>query len=198
VTRVVQLDPRALALRVEQELGFPPIVLKVNPDPGLAQVDSWFWIEGYDGDVRLRNGTASETHTECRLNLGTLQCRPVTNSISVDVRQTPTRYVWDFGDQRTGRDGHPGSFETRAGLGRLYVNPTSASTVQHRYTESSLPVVAAGGFPIILRITWASAFRVNGGAWQDLDAVTGQFSGRHQVRESWPVLVNSPPEVTHR
>ena len=34
VGQVVRLDPHALALTVENNLGFPPIALKANPDPG--------------------------------------------------------------------------------------------------------------------------------------------------------------------
>jgi len=195
VTRVVQLDPRVLALNVEHDLGFPPIVLKVNPDPGLSQLESWFWVQNYGGEVRTRSGSASETHTECRLNAGNLQCQPVTNSITVDLRETPTRYAWDFGDNRTAQDGHPASFTTSNGLGRAYTDPYTASSVQHKYVQSSLKFVEAGGFPISLRITWAAAFRVNGGSWQGLDPVTGTFESRHQVRESWPVGVNNATAI---
>lgn len=195
-TRVVQLDPRALALNVEHQLGFPRIALKVNPDPGIAQLESWFWVQNYGGDVRTTSGTASETHTECRLNAGNLECRAVTNSIAVDLQETPTRYAWDFGDNRTAQDGHPASFTTRDGLGRAYTGTYASSSVQHKYVQSSLKFFDAGGYPIALRITWAAAFRVNGGAWQNLDPVTGTFESRHQVRESWPVGVNNATTVS--
>jgi len=56
---------------------------------------------------------------------------------------------------------------------------------------SSLKFFDAGGFPISLNITWDAAFRVNGGNWQELGPITGSFTSRHQVRESWPVLVNN-------
>jgi hypothetical protein len=184
-----------VALNVTHELGFPPIALKVNPDPGLAQLESWFWVQNYGGEVRSRTGTASETHAECRLNAGVLECRSVTNSITVDVRETPTRYAWDFGDGRTGQDGHPASFIAADGLGRAYSDPYKSSSVKHKYVQSSLKFFEAGGFPIVLHITWAAAFRVNGGAWQDLDQVTGTFESRHQVRESWPVGVNNATAI---
>ena len=70
----------------------------------------------------------------------------------------------------------------------------------HHDTEGEEPTFAfsvargffdAGGYPISLRITWAAAFRVNGGGWEGLDPVTGTFESRHQVRESWPVGVNN-------
>ena len=76
-------------------------------------------------------------------------------------------------------------------LGCAYTDPYTASSVQHKYVQSSLKFFDAGGFPISLRITWAAAFRVNGGSWQGLDPVTGTFESRHQVRESWPVGVNN-------
>ncbi len=191
VGQVLRLDPRALALNVQHELGFPPIELKANPDPGLSQLESWLWATNYDGQVRTRSGTQSETHTECRLNNGILECAPVTTTITVDVRQTPTLYAWDFGDGRTGQDGHPAAFATSNGLGRAYTDPYTPSYVQHKYVLSSLRFFDAGGYPITLRITWSAAFRVNGGAWQDLGPVTGTFESRHQVRESWPVGVTN-------
>jgi hypothetical protein len=187
VGQVVQLNPRALALRLEQELAFPPIALKANPDPGIAQLESWFWVQGYQGEVRTTSGTASETHTECRLNDGAVECRPVTNSIIVDLQETPTQYVWDFGDGRTAKDGNPASFTSPSGLGRAYTDPYTPSPVLHKYVESSLKVYEQSGFPITLHITWRAAFRVNSGGWQNLGPVTGTFSSRHQVRESWPV-----------
>jgi hypothetical protein len=195
VGRVVQLDPHALALRVENELAFPPIVLKANPDPGLAQLDSWFWAANYDGGVRTRSGSQSEMHTQCRLNNGNLECVPVTNTITVDVRETPILYVWDFGDARTAEDGHSATFTSSTGLGRAYMDPYSPSPVLHKYVLSSLKFVDSGGYPIILRITWDADFRVNGGPWQDLGPVTGTFSSRHQVRESWPVGVNNTTTI---
>jgi hypothetical protein len=191
VGTVVRLDPRALALHVENDLGFPPIALKANPDPGLAQLESWFWVANYGGEVRSQSGTQSETHSECRLNIGVLECRPVTTSITVDVRETPTLYSWDFGDGRTAQDGHPAVFATSRGLGRAYTDPYTPSYVEHKYELSSLKFYDAGGYPITLQITWAAEFRVNGGGWQGLGSVTGSFTSRHQVRESWPVIVNS-------
>jgi hypothetical protein len=195
VGQVIQLDPRTLALNVENQLGFPPIVLKANPDPGLAQLESWFWAANYDGAVRTRSGTQSETHTQCRLNNGNLECVPVTNTVTVDVRERPTLYAWDFGDARTAQDGHPATFTTSTGLGRAYMDPYSPSPVLHKYVLSSLKFFDAGGYPIALRITWDADFRVNGGPWQDLGPVTGTFSSRHQVRESWPVGVNNTTTI---
>src|SRR5262249_20671219 len=107
VGQVIRLDPQALALTVENNLGFPPIVLKANPDPGLAQLESWFWVTNYGGEVRSKSGSQSETHTECRLNGGNLECHAVTTSITVDVHEIPTLYAWDFGDNRAAQDGHP-------------------------------------------------------------------------------------------
>ena len=59
----------------------------------------------------------------------------------------------------------------------------------------ALKFVDAGGYPVTLRITWDAAFRVNGGAWQDLGPTTGTFTSRHQVRESWPVGVNNAATI---
>jgi hypothetical protein len=180
---------------VENDLGFPPIALKANPDPGLAQLDSWFWAANYDGTVRTRSGSQSETHTQCRLNNGNLECEAITNTITVDVREIPTLYTWDFGDGRTAQDGHPATFGTSSGLGRAYTDPYTPSSVLHKYVLSSLKFFDAGGYPIILRITWNAAFRVNGGGWQNLGPTTGTFTSRHQVRESWPVGVTNATSI---
>ena len=192
---VVQLDPRTLALNVENRLGFPPVALKADPDPGLAQLESWFWVANYSGEVRTDSGSQSETHTQCRLNNGNLECEPVTTTITVDVREAPTLYAWDFGDGRTAQDGHPATFATSQGLGRAYTDPYTPSPVLHKFVLSSLKFFDAGGYPITLRITWYAAFRVNGGAWQDLGPTTGTFTSRHQVRESWPVGVNNATTI---
>jgi hypothetical protein len=82
-------------------------------------------------------------------------------------------------------------FATNQGLGRAYTDPYTPSSIQHKFQLSSLKFYDAGGFPITLKITWAAEFRVNGGGWQGLGSVTGTFASRHQVRESWPVLINS-------
>jgi hypothetical protein len=155
-------------------------------------------VQNYRGEVRTQSGTASESHAECRLNNDLLQCRAVTTSIAVDLRETPTRYTWDFGDNRTGQDRHPAQFSNATGLGRAYTDPYTASPVAHKYVQSSLKFFEAGGFPIVLRISWDTAFRVNGGDWQGLDPVIGTFQARHQVRESWPVGINNFQPITTR
>ena len=78
---------------------------------------------------------------------------------------------------------------------RAYTDPYTPSYVEHKYVLSSLQFFDAGGFPISLKVTWAAAFRVNGGGWQELGPITGSFTSRHQVRASWPVLVNNASTV---
>src|SRR6202030_3767174 len=106
---------------------------KARPDSGRAQLPLWFWVLNYDGGVRTKSGSQSETHTQCRLDAGNLECEPVTTTITVDLRETPTLYAWDFGDGRTAQDGNPATFISSTGLGRAYTDPYTPSPVQHKY-----------------------------------------------------------------
>jgi hypothetical protein len=64
----------------------------------------------------------------------------------VQVRATPTRYSWDFGDGATlGPTTEPGA-------------PYPALTVTHEYTE-------AGRFPITLTTYYRGEYSVAGGPW---------------------------------
>lgn len=84
----VSLDPHDVALRLRDRIPIPSVTVDINPGRGLAGVESWFWIEGYDG-------------------------QPITDSTDafgdqVDVEARVTRYEWSFGDGTTLASESPG------------------------------------------------------------------------------------------
>src|SRR5712691_6958410 len=110
---VPQINAWNLALQAEQEFPVPQISLKVNPDPGRVNVDSWFWVEGYDGSMITHSKTQHASHTECRLLNGVPDCHSVDDSVTVVVHLTPKHYDWTFGDDRN----NSAPFDNHDGLG---------------------------------------------------------------------------------
>jgi hypothetical protein len=75
------ISPVEIAERLREEIPIPTGSLRVNPGHGLVGTESWFWIEGYDG-------------------------QPVTHStdalgVPVTVEARPTEFHWSFGDGST-------------------------------------------------------------------------------------------------
>lgn len=180
---VPQIDPRAVAAQAEGEAPVPPITLQVNPNPGVVAVSSWFWVAGYDGRTISHSKTVSASHTECRLNDGEIQCRPVDDSVTVEIRLTPSSYRWDFGD---GQRGSVQSFPNPEGLGRRYTDPQHASPVQWSYEFSSYG--QPNGFPIHLTVTFDAVFSANGGAVQALPPLDHIYDANFVVRQSVPTV----------
>lgn len=78
---VPAVDPEAIAMHLRDEIPVPRAEIGVNPDRGLVDVESWFWIEGYDGSPIEESTNA----------FGQL----------VQVQARVTRYEWSFGDGST-------------------------------------------------------------------------------------------------
>lgn len=74
-------DPREVAERLRDQMPVPRSSVEINPDRGVVGVESWFWIDGYDGSV-LTNSTDA---------FGWL----------VEVQARASRYEWSFGDGST-------------------------------------------------------------------------------------------------
>ena len=71
-------SPQEIAMRLRDETPIPQVTIEVNPQPGLVGVESWFWIDGYNGS-------------------------PITHSTDafgrlVKVEASVLRYEWSFGD----------------------------------------------------------------------------------------------------
>lgn len=189
---VPHIDPWALAISAEHEAPPPPVSLKSNPDPGVVAIPSWFWVAGYDGAPITHSKTQHASHTECRLLAGVPNCRTVDDSVTVNVRLTPTRYTWNFGD---GRTGSVQSYTPDKGLGRAYTDATTASPVQWSYEFDSRDF--ASGFPIKLTITFAGAFQANGGSWQSLPAIEDNWTTGLVMRQV-QTLITAPNQSSSK
>ncbi|MFP5328424.1 MAG: hypothetical protein ACLGHT_13180 [Acidimicrobiia bacterium] len=107
--RVVQAVGTDFAVESIDAVGPPPSTIRFNPESrGLVGVESWFWIEGYDGSPIVQ----TFVHPEF--------IPPITVTIELTYQHTD----WDFGDGAT----------TRGDLGRAY---PAESTVRHAYDRSS-------------------------------------------------------------
>jgi hypothetical protein len=82
------LDPETIAMHIRDEIPVPNADIRINPDRGLVGVDSWFWIEGYDG-------APIEESTDA---FGQM----------VEVQARVTSYEWSFGDGDTIEASTPG------------------------------------------------------------------------------------------
>jgi hypothetical protein len=82
------LDPETIAMHIRDEIPVPDADIRINPDRGLVGVDSWFWIEGYDG-APIEESTDAFGQT-------------------VEVEARVTSYEWAFGDGDTIEAGTPG------------------------------------------------------------------------------------------
>jgi hypothetical protein len=74
-------SPEEVAMRLREQIPIPNVTIEMNPELGLVGVESWFWIEGYDGS-------------------------PITDSTDafgslVEVEAQVLRYEWSFGDGST-------------------------------------------------------------------------------------------------
>jgi hypothetical protein len=122
--------------------------------------------------------------------------------ITVTVDFSPVQFAWDFGDDTQNRrsESHA-AFGDVKGMGQPYVDPHTPSPVAHNYSESSLNFFDQGGFPIQLSVTWSatatwhftSDLGDNASGTRTFGARVGQYSARHQVRESQPVLIATNP-----
>lgn len=93
--------------------------------------------------------------------------------VTVDVEITPQQYNWHFGDG--------GTLETTS-PGQPY---PAESDVQYTYEQSSL---GAGAFTVTVEITFSARYRVNGGAWESLAAITRSFADDYPVQQLQAVL----------
>jgi hypothetical protein len=74
-------SPEEVAMRLRDQIPIPNVNITMNPELGLVGMESWFWIEGYDGS-------------------------PITDSTDafgslVEVEAQVLRYEWSFGDGST-------------------------------------------------------------------------------------------------
>lgn len=71
-------SPREIAMGLREEIPVPTVTIRMNPERGLVGLESWFWIDGYDGSPITRSTNA----------FGSL----------IEVEANVLRYEWSFGD----------------------------------------------------------------------------------------------------
>jgi hypothetical protein len=204
-------DPRAIARSMFDHLDMPSLRLGMNPRLGMVAVPTWFWVEGYNGDVIPLTDNLVLTHVECRRVVdrdqdGALlldgdgapvthrECQTRSDTLTVDVRVWPKTYQWTFGDNHGTTIRCPCIAACPAGLGLPYTDPRTPSPIAHAYKWSSLGANgAAHAYTIRLGITFGAEYRfsINGASpsgWQSLGDRDLAWSASHQVQEAQAVL----------
>jgi len=210
-TRGNARDPRTVAEAMWDQLPLPVLRLGMNPQPGLVAVPTWFWADGYDGDLLPLADTLLLPNEVCRQTVDRdargdvvldglghpsthRECQTVWDSLSVEVVAWPDTYVWDFGDRQTTPIACQAVAACPGGLGRPYTDPRSPSPIAHAYTWTSLgqsgPLDA---YTVTLSIHFLAHYRfsLNGqslSGWQPLRPRELAVSASHQVREAQAVL----------
>jgi hypothetical protein len=112
-SRPEALTPEDIAMQLREQIPIPNVTIGVNPERGLVGVESWFWIDGYDG-------------------------APITESTDafgrrVKVEALVQHYEWSFGDGETMKTESPGRpYPERSDV--RYVYERSSLGHPHGYT----------------------------------------------------------------
>ena len=113
-------------MQLRDRIPIPTVTIEVNPDQGLVGVDSWFWIDGYDG-------------------------QPISESTNafgrrIEVEAQVQRYEWRFGDGRTVMSDSPGRpYPDRSDVRHVY----ERSSLGH---EDGYPVEVGFVFAVRYRV----------------------------------------------
>jgi hypothetical protein len=204
-------DPRQIARSMFDQMSLPSLRLNMNPRRGMVAVPTWFWVEGYDGNVITLADTLVLQHDECRrvadrdaggavvldpagAPVTHLECRTISDSMTVEVRAWPRAYDWSFGDDRHQNVRCPDAAACPEGIGLAFVDARTPSPIAHAYRWSSLGVNGpADAYTIGLGIRFGAQYRfsVNGASlsgWQSLDERELAWTASHQVQEAQAVL----------
>lgn len=123
---VPALDPETIAMHMRDEIPIPNAEIGINPDRGLVGVESWFWIEGYDG-APIEESTNA---------LGQL----------VEVEARVTSYEWSFGDGDTIAARTPGrAYPDRSEIRHVYQRSSAG-------LPSGYPVEVTFAFDVRYRV----------------------------------------------
>jgi hypothetical protein len=123
---VPAVDPETIAMHLRDEIPVPSVEIGVNPGRGLVDVESWFWIDGYDGSPIEESTNA----------FGQL----------VQVQARVTRYEWSFGDDSTVAATMPGlPYPERSEIRHVYQRSSAGY-------PSGYPVSVAFVFDVRYRV----------------------------------------------
>jgi hypothetical protein len=209
------LDPYQLAMATFGRMSLPSLELNMNPRLGMVAIPTWFWVEGYGGNVIGMSDSISVPREECSqvvernesgaavldqdgFPAASRVCTIVVDTLSVEVRAWPRVYHWEFGDTRETFVRCPDVSACTAGLGRAYTDPRTPSPIRNAYGWSSLNVNGeADAYTVRLGITFGAQYRfsLNGtssGGWEGLPDRELTWSAAHKVQEAQAVLTRGP------
>jgi hypothetical protein len=204
-------DPGSIAGALFNSTSVPSLRLGMNPRLGMVALPTWFWVEGYNGEIIPLEDRLTLIHHECQrvaardargdavLDAGGApvtreQCRPVAETLTVEVHAWPRLYRWDFGDSRSQLVACGSRGACPQGLGRAYTDPHTPSPIQHAYVWTSLGAQgAADAYLVRLGIVFGARYRFSHNAqpfsgWQDLPERELSWAASHQVQEAQAVL----------
>jgi hypothetical protein len=201
------VDTRGMAwqevLDLPSRAPLPAIHIGINPNPGVVNIESWFWIDrgtyanqpvaaSIDNPVGWEESwDESTSHTAeapcpegdpgpCSKEVTEWHTVHVPHSDHINISETFTvvGYRWNFGDDQPGS---VQSYVAQDGLGTPYTDPSSRSTVHWRYAFDSRD--HPKGFPITATAVWLVTYHV--GATSDMPAgnfdLTGTLGSRNRT-----------------
>jgi hypothetical protein len=191
-------------------LDLPDLRIDMNPRLGMVAVPTWFWVEGYNGDVVPLTDNLQLARQECHEVVAPASgsgvvngaaaptthqaCSVVYDTLTVQVRAWPKTFLWSFGDSHTQTVTCPELSACTSGLGLPFTDVHRASPIAHAYRWSSLGVNgSADAYRIDLAINFGAQYRfsingVSGAGWQDLGDRELGWSAGHRVQEAQAVL----------
>jgi hypothetical protein len=215
-TTASNVDPGAVARAMFDHLDLPDLRIDMNPRLGMVNVPTWFWVDGYGGDVIPLTDNLVLTHEECHVavdrdagGLAVLdangapsthrECHTLSDTLTVQVRAWPRSFDWSFGDDHAQNVVCPDLAACTAGVGRAFTDPRSPSPIAHSYRWSSLGANgSADAYSIGLVITFGAQYRFSingrsGSGWQGLGDRQLAWTAMHRVQEAQAVLVKPCP-----
>jgi hypothetical protein len=215
-TTASNVDPGAVARAMFDHLDLPDLRIDMNPRLGMVNVPTWFWVDGYGGDVIPLTDNLVLTHEECHVavdrdagGLAVLdangapsmhrECHTLSDTLTVQVRAWPRSFDWSFGDDHAQNVVCPDVAACTAGVGRAFTDPRSPSPIAHSYRWSSLGANgSADAYSIGLVITFGAQYRFSingrsGSGWQGLGDRQLAWTAMHRVQEAQAVLVKPCP-----
>jgi hypothetical protein len=210
------VDPAAVARALFDHLDLPDLRIGMNPRLGMVAVPTWFWVEGYGGEVIPLTDNLVVSHEECHdvanRDAGGAavlddngapathrECRTISDTLTVQVRAWPRAFHWTFGD---GQDQMVPCHDLETcsgGVGLAFTDPHVPSPIAHAYRWSSLGANgSADAYSIGLAITFGAQYRfsINGrsqSGWLGLDDRSLGWSVLHRVQEAQAVLTRPCP-----
>lgn len=122
----IPTTPQEVAERLRDQMPVPRATVGINPDRGVVGVESWFWMEGYDGSLITDSTDA----------FGFL----------VEIQARVTHYRWSFGDGTVIESTSPGrAYPEQSQVRHTYERSSAGTTAGY-------PVEATFTFQVRYRV----------------------------------------------